>query len=94
MGRILVLLIAVAVAGCGSPSHTLEPAFVGQDRSGFRVIVYVPNERPETVREAAAEQVAQYRICPSGFDLVHTSRRQQTQTLPGNWILNVVVACR
>lgn len=94
MTRVSLTWLALITMGCGGPSYTLEPAYVGSDAAGYRVIVYVPDEAPEIIRSAAAEQATFYKVCLNGFDVRHVSRRQQAKTIPGNWILNVVISCR
>jgi hypothetical protein len=92
--RIIFAGLTLMVMGCGGSAYTLEPAYVGPDAAGYRVIVYVPDEAPEIIRSAAAEQATFYKVCPSGFDVKHVSRRQISRTLAGDLGLNVVIACR
>ena len=89
------LLLLGTLGSCGGgPAYSLEPAYAGKDREGYRVIVYVPSEDPVTISRAAEEQARSFNVCPKGISVYDVTRRQPVRTIPGNWVLNVTIACK
>lgn len=84
-------LLAFALAAC-TPVPAIEPAYVGDNKEGYRVVIYVPEQSEPTVRKAADPKLAA--ACPKGYDIVKVSKRQEVRTIPGNLVLNVVAACK